>query len=155
MRVIENDSRAGRDGAHQAARRESASSYLRRRAPPPETPGPRRGLAEPQGGSQGLGLGLGQGGDEGGGGPAWAGGAEAPGPGRPPPPGEAAYAADDRPPGAEVAGWPTPEQKRLSEAERRLAELLATRDLLRSGSGAGAGGRRRAPDPAPLPDYMQ
>jgi hypothetical protein len=41
--------------------------------------------------------------------------------------------------------------KRLSEMDERLAELLATRDLLRTGN-------RKAPSSAaalPLPDYMQ
>lgn len=45
--------------------------------------------------------------------------------------------------------WAQAEATRMTDTEKKLHELLATRDLLRST------GRRKAPDPGPLPDYMQ
>jgi hypothetical protein len=68
----------------------------------------------------------------------------------------AAHAPAARPPpleddgrGERAAAWATAEAQHLTDTEKRLAELLATRDLLRST------GRRKVPDPGPLPDYMQ
>jgi len=61
----------------------------------------------------------------------------------------ARFEDDSRSGGGRAGEWAQAEAMRMTDTEKKLAELLATRDLLRST------GRRKAPDPGPLPDYMQ